>query len=112
MTTNAVQAVCSIPGCGIEVHASGLCNPHYLIWYREQRQDLVTEVNKVRIKFGPPTDYFCEGATDGSPECQETPDRWWVKDGAVTDPLALCQRHTEEILTAYRKEIRRLEVKQ
>lgn len=107
MSAQTVHSICSSPGCTHEVHASGMCNPHYLVWYREQRQDLETEVRKVLTKLGPPADYFCDGADD----CKEHPVRWWVKAGDRAEPHALCHTHTEAILADLRKEVRRLELK-
>lgn len=101
---------CITPGCTeINIKANGLCNPHYMLWYREQRQELEREVRRALTKFGQPSDYYCESDSVGLADCRETPVRWWVKDGG--EPLALCHTHTEEILAIYRREVRRLELK-
>jgi hypothetical protein len=107
MSIQTPTAICSIPHCQAGVHAGGMCNPHYLIWYREQRQDLQDEVKRVNKALGLVANYFCDGADD----CKEVPLRWWVRDGDEDEPQALCQIHTEQILYNLRREVRRLELK-
>ena len=106
MTAQTVLQICSEPDCEHEVKAHGLCNNHYMLWYREQRSDLEREVQRAQLKFGDPADYFCDGGDDA---CTETPVRWWLKAGG--EPLAICHTHTEAALADLRKEVRRLELK-
>jgi len=82
-----------------------MCNPHYLIWYRDQRNEIEAEVRKALRLHGDPDGYFC----DADPDCKEISVRWWVKNG--TEHIALCSAHTEQILSDLRRDVRRLELK-
>ena len=85
----------------------GYCNPHYLVWYRDERNMLEREVRKAYAIHGDPATYFC----DGDEQCKTPPNRWWVREGDEGEPLALCSKHTEQTIYNLKQDIRRLELK-
>lgn len=98
------RGTCSTPGCEIDSKANGLCNTHYMEFYRSSLRELLAEVRGVVRVHGDADGYFCEYAG-----CEGVAAKWYVKNGQT--PMALCSQHTSTIADSLRMEIRRLELK-
>lgn len=100
-----VFTACTVPGCHTISKTYGLCNAHYMEYYRRTNTELHAEVADATRRLGSPEEYFCEG-TDS---CDEPAVRWYVKDGK--HPQAFCAKHSATLIDWMRMEIRRLELK-
>ena len=99
-----MNAPCSVPDCTVTSRALGLCNTHYISYWRRTERQLQAELRAARLQHGDPANYYCEATSN----CTETPVRWWVKDN---EPRAYCQTHATLTLDELRLDIRRLEAK-